>query len=150
MTLKKALDYFQRVSSETSNKSEIKVYQEFIRILTRLEERDLSASEITAIETELNRLDLNSTTTHNKRYFKKALTQFEKYLMNTFSLTTEGYYTNRGMVLGMIFGLLFGVVNLFRLDGSMSIALGISLGMFISLLIGRNLDAKALSSGNAV
>lgn len=149
MTLKKALDYFQRISSETSNKSEIKVYQEFIRILIRLEERDLSASEITAIETELNRLDLNSTT-HNKRYIKKALTQFEKYLMDTFSLTTEGYYTNKGMVLGMIFGLLFGVVTSSRLDGSMSIALGISLGMFIGLLIGRNLDAKALSSGNAV
>lgn len=150
MTFKKALDYFQRIASETSNKSEIKVYQEFIRILTSLEERDLSASEITAIESELNRLDLNSSNTYNKRYFKKALTQFEKYLEDTFSLSTKGYYTRRGIALGMIFGLLFGAVTLSGLEGSMSIALGISFGMLIGLLIGRNLDAKALSSGNTV
>ena len=64
-------DYFQRISSETSNKSEIKVYQEFIRIISRLEERDLSETEIKAIETELTRLDLISNTTHNKRFYKK-------------------------------------------------------------------------------
>ena len=150
MTLRKALDYFQRMVSETSNKSEIKIYQEFIRILTRLQERDLSASEIKSIENELSRLDLNSTTAHNKRYFKKALTQFEKYLMDTFSLTTKTYYARTGIALGMTFGLLFGVVFLSNLERSMGIALGISVGMFIGLLIGQHLDSKAFSSGNSL
>jgi len=150
MTLKKALDYFQSIVSETASKSKIKVYKEFIRILTRLEERDLSASEIKAIETKLKRLKLDSTVAHNKRYYKKALTQFEKYLKDTFSLTTKGYYTKIGIALGMTFGLLFGAVFLSSLERSMGIALGMSLGMFIGLLIGRNLDTKALSSGNMV
>ncbi|MDC6390658.1 hypothetical protein PP182_18370 [Maribacter sp. PR1] len=150
MTLKKALDYFQSLVSETSKKSEIKVYKEFIRILNRLEDRDLSASEIQAIETELKRLNLDSTIAHDIKYYKKALTQFEKYLKDTFSLTTKGYYTKIGIALGMTFGLLFGVVFLSRLERSKGIALGMSLGMFIGLLIGRNLDAKALSSGNMV
>lgn len=150
MTLKKALDYFQRIVSKTSNKSEIKVYEEFIRILTRLEEKDLSASEIKAIETELTRLDLISTTAHNKKFYKKALAQFEKYLMDTFSLITEGYYVKNGIALGMTLGLLVGVVFLSSLERSMGIALGMSLGMFIGLIIGRNLDAKALSSGRMV
>lgn len=150
MTLKKALGYFQRKVSETSNKTEIKVYKEFIRILTRLEERDLSASDIKAIETELKRLDSDSTIAHNKRYYEKALTEFKKYLKDTFSLTTKGYYTKFGIALGMTFGLLFGVVFLSSLERSMGIALGMALGMFIGLLIGGNLDAKAVSSGNVV
>lgn len=150
MTLKKALDYFQSMVSETSSKSEIKVYKEFIRILTRLDERDLSASEIKAIETELKRLNLDTTVAHNKKFYKKALIQFEKYLKDTFSLTSKRYYAKIGIALGMTFGLLFGVVFLSGLERSMGIALGISLGMFIGLLIGRNLDAKALSSGNMV
>lgn len=150
MTLKKALDYFKSIVSKTSNKSEVKVYKEFIRILTRLDERDLSASEIKSIETGLKRLNLDFTVAHNKRYYKKALKQFEKYLKDTFSLTTKGYYTKIGIALGMTFGLLIGVVFLSSLERSLGIALGISLGMFVGLLIGRNLDAKALSSGNMV
>jgi len=150
MPLKKALDYFQRRVSETSNKTEIKVFKEFIRILTRLEERNLSSSEIKAIETELKRLHLDSTISHKKGYYKRALTEFEKYLMDTFSLTTKGNYTKRGIALGMTFGLLFGVVFLSSLERSTGIALGIAVGMLTGLLIGRNLDAKALSSGNMV
>jgi len=150
MTIKNAIDYFQSLVFKTRNKSEIKVYKEFIWILTRLEERDLSAPEIEAIEAELKRLQLDSTVAHNKRFYKKALAQFEKYLKNTLSLTTKGHYTKIGIALGMTFGLLFGIVFLSGLERSMGIALGMALGMFIGLLIGRNRDAKALSSGMMV
>lgn len=61
MTFKEALDYFQNLVSQTRNKSEIKVFKEFIRILTRLEERDLSAFEMKTIESELKRLHLGTT-----------------------------------------------------------------------------------------
>ncbi len=150
MTLKKALDYFENIVSKTSNKSEIKIYKEFIRILTRLNEKELSASQIKALESELKKLNLDTTIAHNKRYHKKALIQFETYLKDSLSLTTKGYYTNRGIALGMTFGLLLGIIFLSRFERSMGIALGMSLGMFIGLLIGRNLDAKALLSGNIV
>lgn len=150
MTLKKAINYFQSKVSITSGKSEIKVYKEFIRILTRLEERDLSASEIKVIEAELKRLNLDSTVEHNKRYYKKALRHLENYLKDTFSLTMKGYFMKTGIALGMTFGLLFGVVFLSSLERSMGVSLGISLGMFIGLLIGRNLDAKALAAGNMI
>ena len=150
MTFKNALDYFQKKVSNTNNKSEIKVYQEYIRILTRLEERDFSAADITAIETELKKLNLDASVANKKSYYKKALTQFEKYLMDTFSLTTKGYYAKTGIALGMTFGLLFGVVLLSNLERSMGISLVVSLGMFIGLIIGRNLDEKALSTGKMV
>ena len=150
MTLKNALNYFKSLVSETSKKSEIKVYQNFIQIISSLEKRELSETEIQAIETELDALDLNSATAHNKKYYKKALQQFKKYLKDTFSLTTKGYYTNTGVGLGTLFGVLFGVVVLGSFERSMGISLGISLGMLIGLLIGRHLDAQAEASGMMV
>jgi hypothetical protein len=150
MTLKNAVTHFESLVAETTKKSEIKVYQDFIQILSSLEKRDLSETEIQAIETVLDSLDINTTTAHHKKHYIKALQQFKKYLKDTFSLTTKGYYSNLGVGLGMSFGVLFGVVVLGSLERSMGISLGISLGMLIGLLIGRHLDAQAEASGMLV
>ena len=150
MTLKNAFDYFKSLASKTSKKSEIKVYQEFIQIITSLENRNLSETEIQSIETELDALNLNSTTTNNKKYFNKALKQFQKYLKDTFSLTTKGYYTNIGIGLGSSFGILFGIVFLSSFERSLGISLGMMIGMFIGLTIGRNMDSQAEASGKMV
>jgi len=150
MTLQDALNYFKNLESETTKRSEIKVYQKFIQILTSLENRDLSDSEIQSIEQELDALDLNSTTTNNKKYFNKAFKQFQKYLKDTFSLTTKGYYTNIGIGLGVSFGVVFGIVVLSSFERSLGISFGITLGMLIGLIIGRNLDSQAMASGKIV
>ena len=150
MTLKSALNHFESLVAGTTKKSEIKVYREFIQILSSLEKRDLSETEIQAIETELDALDLNTATAHHKKQYKKALQQFKKYLKDTLALTTKGYYTNLGVGLGMSFGVLLGVVVLGSLERSMGISLGISLGMLIGLFIGRHLDAQAEASGMLV
>lgn len=150
MTLRKALDYFKRMASDSNNKTEIKVYKEFIRILSKLEDKSLSGSEIKDIENELERFDLYNNSTHHKKYYAKALAQFEKYLKDHFSLTTEGYYTKIGIALGMTFGLLFGVVSLSSLGRSTGIAIGLSLGMAVGLFIGRHLDKKTLSEGKTI
>lgn len=150
MTLKNAVTHFKSLVAETTKKSEIKVYQEFIQILSSLEKRDLSETEIQAIEAELEALDVNSASTHSNKHYKKALQQFKKYLKDTFSLTTKGYYTNMGVGLGTSFGVLFGVVVLGSFERSMGISLGISLGMLMGLLIGRHLDAQVEASGMMV
>jgi hypothetical protein len=148
MTLKNAFNFFESLVSETSKKSEIKVYQEFIQIITGLEKKNLSESEIQSIETELGSLNLKSNPENRKKYFKKALSKFEKYLKDTFSLTAKGYYTKMGIGLGTSFGILFGVVFLSSLERSMGISLGMIGGMFIGLTIGRNMDSQAKTAGN--
>lgn len=150
MTLKNALDHFNRLVSESSKKSEIKVYQEFINLVAGLEEKNLTQTEIRSIETELNALDFKPTTTNKKKYFSKALKQFKKYLKDTFSLVTKGYYTNLGLALGSSFGVLIGTVFLSSLERSLGISLGISIGTLIGLLIGSNLDFQAKASGKMV
>lgn len=150
MTLKNAIDLFNQLIAETSKKSEIKVYQDFIHILTSLEQMNLTESNVQLIETKLDTLDIDSRSTNEKRHFKEALQQFKKYLKDTFYLTTKGHYTNLGIALGMSFGVLFGFVVLSGFERSMGISLGLSLGMFIGLLIGRHMDARAQASGKTV
>lgn len=150
MTLKNAINLFNRLVSETTKKSEIKVYRDFIKILTNLENRSFTKSEVQSIEKELDALALNSTTTNKIRQFKKALQQFKKYLKDTFSLITKGYYTNLGITFGASIGLLFGIIFLSSLERSLGISIGISFGTLIGIITASYLESQAKTSGNLI
>lgn len=150
MKLQEALNYFKKLESKTTKKSEIKIYQKFIQILTGLESKDLSDFEIQSIELKLDALDLNSNTTNTKRHFIKALHQFQNYLKDSFSLTTKGYYTSMGIGLGASFGIILGIVLLSGFERSLGISFGISIGMLIGLIIGRNMDSQAMALGKTI
>ena len=112
--------------------------------------REFSKDEIQSLETELDSLNLKSNPENRKKYFKKALSKFEKYLKDTFSLTSKGYYTNMGIGLGTSYGILFGVVVLASFERSLGISLGMIIGMLIGLTIGRNMDSKAIAEGRVL
>jgi len=150
MTLKNARGYFERLAAETSGRSEVKVYKEFIRILSALERRALSDEELQSIEAELDVIGADTEPENRKKHFSNALRNFKKYLKDVFSLTTKGYYTNMGVGLGTVIGVLIGTVILSRLERSMGISLGIAAGMLIGLLIGRNYDAQAEAAGKLI
>lgn len=150
MTLQEASTFFENLIKQTSNKAEIKLYERFIHVLSELKNREFSKDEIQSIEAELDRLNIRLNPENGNKHLKKALRQFEKYLKDTFSLTTKGYYTNLGVGLGSSFGILFGVVALSSLERSMGIALGLSFGMLIGLTIGRSMDAKAIKEGGVL
>lgn len=148
MTINKAYDFFKSLATETIKKSEIKVYEKFLHILTELKNREFSKDEIHSIETELDHLNLKSNPDNRKKYFKKRLSTFEKYLQETFSLTTKEYYQKLYGGLGLVFGMLFGVVFLSNLDRSIGISLGLIGGTVVGSLIGRHMDARAKIAGN--
>ena len=148
MTLQEASNFIESLKTETTKKSEIKVYEKFLHILIKLKNRAFSEDEIKSIETELDSLNLKSNPENRKKHFKKALTKFEKYLKDTFSLTSKGYYTNLYGGLGLSFGLLFGVVFLSNWERSLGITIGLIGGMVIGSTIGRSMDAKAINEGN--
>ncbi len=147
MTLQEAYNFFESLTTETTKKSEIKVYEKFLHILTELKSRKFTEDEMESIEAELESFNLNSNRKNNIRFFKKALSKFEKYLKDTFSLTSQGYYTQLGLGLGLSFGILFGIVFLSSFERSLGIALGLSIGMLIGLLIGRSKDSQAKAVG---
>ncbi|BDD14244.1 hypothetical protein MATR_10690 [Marivirga tractuosa] len=147
MTLKNAINFFESLEAETNRKSEKKVYQEFVQIITSLQKKDLPESDIQSIETELDNFNLKSNSVNRKKYYKKAINDFKKYLKDAFSLTTKGYYTTLYGGLGLVFGLLFGVAILSNLERSIGVSLGLIGGMVIGSLMGRGKDAQAKISG---
>lgn len=147
MTLKNVSDLFENLIDETSKKSEIKIYQEFIQIITSLENKDLSENEIKSIETELDRMKLDSNSLNRRKYYKKALNDFKNYLKETYSLTTKGYYTQLYGGLGLSFGLLFGVAILSNLERSLGLSLGLIAGLVVGSIMGRTKDTQAKISG---
>ena len=147
MTLQEAYNFFESLKTETAKKSEIKVYEKLLHILSELKIRDFSKDKIQSIEAELDSLNLKSNPENRKKYFKKALSKFEKYLKDTFSLTTKGYYTNIGITLGSSFGIILGIIIGERFEKSLGIALGISIGMLIGIFVGSHMDSQAKTTG---
>ncbi len=148
MTILEAYNFFESLKTETTKKYEIKVYEKFLHMLSELKIREFSKDDIQSIESELDRLNLKSNPENRKKYFKKAHSKFEKYLNETFSLTTKEYYQKLYGGLGLLFGLLFGLVFLFSLERSLGISLGLIGGMVVGSLIGRKMDAQAKATGN--
>ena len=147
MTLLEAYNFFESLKTETTKKSEIKVYEKFLHILSGLKIREFSENETQSIETELDRLNLESNPKNRKKHFKKALSEFEKYLKDTFSLTSKGYYTERAVGLGVLFGVVAGVIFGERFERSLGLSLGISIGMLIGAFVGRHMDSQAQAAG---
>lgn len=147
MKLKNAKIFFENLQTETNGKSELKLYREFIQIITSLEKKNLAENEIQAIELELDNLNLKSTPENRKKYFTKAMNDFKKYLKDTFSLTTKGYYTTYYGGLGLVFGLLFGVAILSNLERSLGLSIGLTGGMIVGSILGRNKDIQVKAAG---
>jgi len=150
MTLQETITIFENLKTETTKKSELKIYEKFVYILTELQNREFSKDEIQSIEMELDSLNLASNTENRKKFFKKALNKFEKFLKDTFSLTSKGYYTQLYGGLGLSFGVMFGVAILSNLDHSLGISLGLIGGMLVGSILGRNKDSQAKAAGTVL
>lgn len=138
MTITEATIFFETVLNETEDKREIKIYREFIAILSNLKSRDFSEEDVLSIENEIKNMDLNTNPENKRQFFTKKLNAFKAYLKEKFTLVSEGYYTNIGMALGMCFGVAIGASF-----GALGISMGISLGMIVGLAIGRTKDQEA-------
>ena len=135
MKLNAASDFFKSLRVQTNTKSEIKIYESFIGIISNLQERNFTEDELSAIELKLDELDLKSNPKNRIRYFRTSLNAFNSYLRGEFSLTPEGYYAAMGIAIGVAFGAAFGA--------SYEMGFGVAIGMIIGLLIGISMDSAA-------
>jgi len=146
MTLNEASTILRGLIAQTDKKSELKVYRNFLAVLTSLLNRELEEEDIRSIEEELESLKLNEYSGKRRIYMKRKLNVFKKFLMNHLSLISDGYYTAIGMILGMCFGVAFG--SAFS-EGS-GITIGVSIGMLIGIVIGQNMDSHAEKEGRVL
>lgn len=138
MNIYEASNFFKSLIIETNKKSEIKIYEAFLLLLTDLKNRNLTKNQLQSIEGKLEVLELKSNPENKKRYFKKKLTEFEKYLKDKFSLIAEGYYTAIGLSLGISFGIVFGTF----FAKTIGVSIGVGLGILIGLMVGKSLDTQ--------
>ena len=135
MKLNAAADLFKSLIAETNHKSEIKVYENFIGILTDLNNRKLNENQLESMEEKLDLLDLKANPENRKKYYRRKLNEFKKFLKEEFSLISEGYHTAVGIALGVAFGAAFGSM--------FGMGVGVALGMVIGLVIGATMDSVA-------
>jgi len=150
MTLQDAYNFFESLKIETTKKSEIRIYEKFLHILSELKNRDFTTDEIQSIETELDSLNLESNPENRKKYFGKALHKLNEYLKSTFSLIPGGYYITYGIAIGVAFGPVLGVLFGQFFEKSLGISIGISIGIVVGLLAGQYLDYQAKAAGNVL
>ncbi|MFT6699470.1 MAG: hypothetical protein ACJAVD_000969 [Porticoccaceae bacterium] len=141
MKIKETLNFFLNLKNDSVEKSEIKVYDKYIGILSDLKNRDLTQNQIQSIESELEVLNLNIESDNRKKHFTKKLTEFEKFLKDKLSLIPEGHY----MSYGMIFGMLAGALLQFYIGIYSLIA-----GMLIGMVIGAIMDSEARKQGRVL
>ena len=141
MKIKETLNFFLNLKNDSVEKSEIKVYDKYIEILSDLKNRDLTQNQIQSIESELEVLNLNIESDNRKKHFTKKLTEFEKFLKGKLSLIPEGHY----MSYGMIFGMLAGALLQFYIGIYSLIA-----GMLIGMVIGAIMDSEARKQGRVL
>ena len=146
MTTDESMKFFEALKDKTTKKPELKVYDDFIQLLIKLNNRGLSATETIALESKLDELKLKSPDEYNKKHFRKVLNSFKEYLKKEFSLVSKGYYTAIGMSLGMCFGVAFGSL----IEKTIGTSSGLVIGMLIGIVIGRTMDAKAEKEGNVL
>ncbi len=135
MKLNVAADFFKSLRDETNIKSEIKIYESFIGLISNLENREFTEEELKSIEIKLDELELKSNPENRIKYFRSRLNEFKKYLKDKLSLISEGYYTAIGIALGVAFGAAFG--SLYEMG------IGVTFGMIIGLIIGAYMDSEA-------
>lgn len=139
MTINNATNYFETLLSKTIKKSEIKIYKNFIGILTELKNRNLTEEQLRSIEVELEILKLKESPENKKKYMRRKLNKLKIFLREELSLILEGYYTGIGMTLGISFGIVFGTM----FEETFGVSMGLGFGMLIGLIVGRTMDSKA-------
>ena len=83
-------------------------------VLLQLASRDLSDEQLDGIHDKLETIVIEVKREERKKYFKKKLSEFIKYVKEQLSLISNEHYMticmSIGMSLGMSLGMIFGVV----------------------------------------
>ena len=154
MNIDKASELLNTLLSQTDKKYEKKVYNCFIQTLSSLKNRDLTGNQSQLIQEKLSSLNLKATTENRKKYYKKRLSEFKAFLKNEFSLTTEKYYTELGMIYGMTFGAGIGLSIGTAINPPLGISIGLSIGtgvgMVLGMMYGSKKDTEAKRQGKII
>ncbi len=136
--IKATIVYLKKQLSKTSEKSEIKTFERFIGILTRLREKNLDPEQIEGIERYLEYLELEKIPSFNNEIFKRKLNLFKKYLKNKLRFVPANYYTT--LIAG--FGISFATGFVVQPNIDTPIKIGVISAAVLLIIIGIAIDSS--------
>ena len=71
MNINEASDFFKNLTTNTNEKSEIRIYQTFIAILSDLENKNLTEKQLKYIEEKLETLNIKANPENRNKYFNQ-------------------------------------------------------------------------------
>ncbi|MBC8754833.1 helix-turn-helix domain-containing protein [Kordia sp. YSTF-M3] len=105
--LKGTIVFLKKQLSKTNKKSEIKTFENFIKVLNNLKEKELSSEQLEGIESYIKYLELEKIPSFSNEMFKQKLTKFKKYLKNKLKFVPNNFYTIIGLNLAVPFAIAF-------------------------------------------
>lgn len=101
--------FLKKQLSKTHEKTEIKTFEKFIKLVSNLKEKELSLEQLEAIESYIGYLELEKIPSFSNEIFKQKLTKFRKYLKNKLHFVPNNYYTSRAIVFLFPFSIAFTI-----------------------------------------
>ncbi|MHA6281171.1 helix-turn-helix domain-containing protein [Salinimicrobium sp. CAU 1759] len=139
--LKATIIFLKKQLSQTNEKSEIKTFEKFIKLLQKLKEKDLSTEQMEGIESYLRYLELEKIPSFSNEIYKKKLAKFKKYLKNNLGFVPANIYTTWIASIAIAFATAFSVQS--GID--ISIKIGVISIAFLLIGIGIIMDLRMKS-----
>jgi transcriptional regulator with XRE-family HTH domain len=136
--LKATIIFLKKQLSKTNEKSEIKTFEKFIRILQELKEKDLKPEQIEGIESYIQYLELEKIPSFSNEMFKLKLAKFRKYLKNKLRFVPNNYYTFWAFSFGLSFAVSLAVQS--KID--YRIIVGVISAALVLIVIGIIMDLR--------
>ena len=149
MTLYEVSSLYEKLASQATRKSDIKLFARYEKIMNNLQQRAFTSEQLQQIEDKLTAMKLQEGGS-KASFHRKKLSEFTNFLKKEFSLVTTGYHTNLGLVLGMTLGtgMGLGLGTAFGPKGiSLGLPIGTGFGMAIGVAFGTMKDAQAKKEG---
>lgn len=136
--LKGTIIFLKKQLSKTNEKTEIKTFEKFIEILSKLKEKDLNPKQIEGIESYIKYLELEKIPSFSNDMFKQKLVKFRKYLKNKLRFVPNNYYTTWASSFAVSFAIGFAVQS--KID--MNIKIGVISVALLIIGIGIIMDLR--------
>ena len=99
--------FLKKQLSKTNEKSEIKTFEKFIKIVSNLKEKELSPKQLEGIESYIKYLELEKIPSFSNEMFNQKLAKFRKHLKNKLRFVPNNYYTTWAISFAIPFSIAF-------------------------------------------
>ncbi len=140
--LKGTIIFLKKQLFKTIDRAEFKTFENFIKILSNLKEKELSQEQLDNIEIYIKYLALEKIPSFNNEIFKQKLASFKKFLRRKMKFVPYNYYTTFGVSFAISFAVGFGIDAGISITNKLIVISAVSLLIFIGIIIDASIKRQ--------